>query len=270
MSTNLSVGDLKELQKKYTDQKYADRTNKVLFRKESQQSELSLIGNFIDYLPLKKAISLYPFTLKQKKVLDICCGNGFEAEFLVKMGAQVTVSDISEEAIKAAKRRCKWAIKGAVADAEKLPFKSGSFDLTIAHAGLHHLPNPHRGISEMARVSRTGFIFVEAQKNCITQILIKLGFAEEYEESGNYVYRFSRKEIHKVMKKIQIKDYKIVAMWCRYCEVLNKNVYPSFNNRYWFIFFKFIFLTFNKLFGYWGNTLIVVGLKDQSSRRRKS
>jgi len=246
----------KKLQKAYSDRAY-----KSYFRKGWQPPVSVLIGDFINYYPLKKAISLLPFSLKGKTVLNICCGDGFEAEYFVKLGAKVTVSDISEEAVKAARRRCS-KVKGVVADAENLPFKDESFDLIIIREGLHHLPNPYKGIAEITRVSRRGFIFIEAQKNFITKILIKLGLAEEYEESGNYVYRFTRKEIHGLMQRLWVRNYIIKTIWCRHAAFLYKGVYLFFNNKFWLVIFKFFFFSFNTLFSRWGNTLIVAGWKD--------
>ncbi len=251
----LSADQIKKLQKEHSDQAY-----KIHFLKGWCPPEKTLIGDFIDYYPLEKAISLLPFSLKGKTVLNICCGNGFEAEYLVGLRAKVTVSDISPEAVKAARRRCRQ-IKGVVADAENLPFKDKSFDLVVVRAGLHHLPDPHRGIFEMDRVSRKGFIFIEAQRNFITKILIKLGLAEEYEESGNYVYRFTREEIHQLMKKLKIKDYKIETVWCRYASLLHKRIYSHFDNKFWLFLFELFFFAFNRIFDYWGNTIIVVALK---------
>jgi ubiquinone/menaquinone biosynthesis C-methylase UbiE len=247
---------IKESQKAHSDKVYKRR-----FCAGWKLFPRTLIGDFINYYSLKKSISLLPFPLRGKTVLNICCGDGLEAEYLVGLGAKVTVSDISREAMKAAQRRCP-EVKGVVADAENLPLKGKSFDLVIVRAGLHHLPDPYRGISEMNRVGKKGFVFIEAQKNFITKILIKLGLAEEYEESGNYVYRFTRKEIHGLMEEFKIKDYKIKTVWCRYVEFLHKKIYPAFDNKIWLAIFKFLFFGFNSLFGRWGNSLIVAGWKD--------
>jgi ubiquinone/menaquinone biosynthesis C-methylase UbiE len=249
----------KKLQKEYSDRVY-----KSYFRKGWQASSpRTLIGDFINYYPLEQAIRLLPFSLVGKTVLNICCGDGFEAEYLVKLGAKVTVLDISPEAVKATLRRCP-EVKGVVADAEKLPFEDNKFDWVIVRAGLHHLPAPYRGIDEMNRVSRKGFIFIEAQKNFITEILIKSGLAEEYEKSGNYVYRFTRKEIYSLMRRLKIKKIKIKTLWCRYLAFLNKKVYVCLDKKYYLALFKFFFYTLNLIFGHFGNTMIVVGIKKKS------
>lgn len=240
----------KTRQKEYHDKAYFNRKEK----------KRSLIGDFIEYFPLIKAISLFPYGLRGKLVIDICCGDGFEAEYLYKLGARLTVLDISSRAVRRALKRVPKA-RGVVGDAEKLPFSDDEFDISLVVAGLHHLPHPYRGIKELSRVGRCGFIFIEAQRNFITRLLLKFGFAQEYEESGNFVYRFSRNEIKKIMKELGIEKYIARTYWCRYISFLNEKIYPHFDNKIWLNVFKLIFYAFNKIFGYWGNCLIVVAVK---------
>ena len=250
-----------ESKQKLLQRKYSDKVYKSYYKKGWKKLyPESLIGNFVNYYPLKKAISLLPFDLVDKSVLSICCGDGFEAEYVYKLGAKVTVSDISDQAVKAAKRRCPF-LNGVVADAESLPFKNESFDLVLVRDGLHHLPNPYKGFREMNRVSKIGFIIIEAQRNFITEILIMFKLAEEYEISGNYVYRFTRQEVHELMQELNVKNYIIKTFWCRYSDFLSKRIYPFFNNNIWLSIFKFSFSILNILLGYFGNSLVVVGIK---------
>jgi len=251
----------RDKKQKLQQKRYSDSVYKNHYRKGWEESyPKTLIGNFIDLYPLRKAISLLPFNLKLKKVLSICCGDGFEAEYVYNLGADVTVTDISLEAVKAAKRRCPY-LKGVVADSENLPFRDKSFDVVLVRDGLHHLPNPHKGIREINRVSKRGFIIIEAQRNIVTEILIMFKLAEEYEISGNYVYRFTRQEVHELMQELNVKNYKIRTFWCRYSDLLSKRIYPFFNNKIWLSIFKFSFNFLNLLFGYYGNSLVVVGIK---------
>ena len=250
------------IQQKKQQRKYSDGVYASYFKKGWQKPyPKSQIGDFIDYYPLNNAISMLPFKIKGKKVLSICCGDGFEAEFLYKHGAIVTVTDISKEAVLAAKRRCP-NLKGVAADSENLPFKDSSFDLVLVRDGLHHLPNPHKGISEMNRVGKYGFIMIEAQKSIIMEVLIKLKFALEYEISGNYVYRFTKSEIHHLMKEMKINNYKIQTLWCYHFTFLSKYVYPLFNHEAFLWMFKMMFYVFNTIFGYLGNSMTVVAIKD--------
>ncbi len=252
----VSATEQKKLQKNFSDDVFRS------YFKNGQKPYIdSLIGNFIDYYTLEKAISLLPFRIKGMKVLIICSGDGPEGEHLYKQGAKVVVSDISPEAIKAAKRRCPH-LKGVVADSENLPFEDNSFDLALVRHGLHHLASPYKGIYEMNRVGKRGFVFIEAQKNFITKILIKLRLAQEYEASGNYVYRFTRKEIRNLMRRLKIRNYIISTSWCYHIDLLTEHVYPRFNNKISYLIFTSLFYIFNSIFGYYGNSLIVVALKD--------
>ncbi len=252
----ISVSEQKELQRKFSDKVF-----KSYFKNGQGPYVDSLIGDFIDYYTIKKAISLLPFKMKGMKVLSVCSGDGPEGEYLYRKGARVMITDISSEAIKAAKRRCPQ-LRGRVADAEKLPFEDNSFDLVLVRHGLHHLANPYKGIYEMNRVGKRGFVFIEAQKNFITKILIKLGLAEEYEASGNYVYRFTRAEIKKLMKKLKISNYRISTSWCYHFDYLTEHVYPHFDNKTSYLIFTTLFYIFNFFFGYFGNSLTVIALRD--------
>lgn len=221
----------------------------------------SLIGNFVDYYSVQKAVSMLPFSVRKMSVLSICCGDGPEGEFFYKLGAKVTVSDFSSEAVKSAIRRCKY-LKGVVADAEDLPFKDKSYDLVLVRHGLHHIPHPFKGLDEMGRVGRKGFIFIEAQRNFITKVLIRLKLAEEYEESGNFVYRFTRKEVEDYLERKKIKSYKISTFWVYHFEFLSQHIYPHLNNKFVFGIYLLLFYSFNFLFGYLGNAMVVVALKE--------
>lgn len=254
---SIEVKRQKKLQKEFSDKVF-----KTYFTKKiGNPYPDSLIGNFVDFYSLIKAVSMLPFSIKNKSILSMCSGDAPEGEYLYSCGAKVTVTDISSEAIKAAKRRCPQ-LKGVVADSENLPFNNNSFDLVLVRHGLHHLAHPYKGLDEMHRIGGKGFIFIEAQRNFITKILIKLGFAEEYEESGNFVYRFTRREVVEFMNKNKIKNYKILTFWVYHFEFLTQQVYPRLNNKIALFVFKFLFFLFNFIFGYLGNSMVVVALKE--------
>jgi len=91
-----------------------------------------------------------------KRVLDYGCGLGTATLFLAKNGAQVIGIDISQEAIKQARRRAmeeNLADKTNffVMDAEAMEFEDNSFDIVCGTAILHHL-NLNKALPELARV----------------------------------------------------------------------------------------------------------------------
>lgn len=90
---------------------------------------------------------------KKFKVLDIGCGNGKSTAHLV--GETVIGLDLSESQMVRAKSRFKKA-HFIVGDAEKLPFRTNSFDLVVAINLLHHINNPDKVLKECHRVLKRG------------------------------------------------------------------------------------------------------------------
>jgi len=78
-----------------------------------------------------------------KKVLDLGCGNGKNAKWLVERGFEVYGVDFSESAIKFARRNVKGA-KFLVACARDLPFKNNFFDVVIDAGTIHVNPPSER------------------------------------------------------------------------------------------------------------------------------
>jgi len=100
-----------------------------------------------------------------KRILEIGCGLGSYATSVALKGAKVSAIDISEYAIKEAKKRCNnenLKIDFRIMDAENLKFKDNEFDLVYGLAILHHL-NLKAVIPEIHRVLRKGgkAIFIE-------------------------------------------------------------------------------------------------------------
>jgi ubiquinone/menaquinone biosynthesis C-methylase UbiE len=87
------------------------------------------------------------------RVLEVGCGEGEIAGLLHDRWGDVTALDLPDAGL-----RRDWAgITGPRflhADAERLPFPDGHFDVVVAVEVLEHLRNPQRGLAEMARVSR--------------------------------------------------------------------------------------------------------------------
>ena len=130
--------------------------------------------------------------------LTVCGGSGLEAEYLVRDGATVIVADISIEAVKRARERARrggYELITIVADAERLPIASGSIDLAYVHDGLHHLNSPQAALAEMTRVSRGAVSVSEPALAGATRLAIRLGVAEEDEDAGNHIHRFTLGEL---------------------------------------------------------------------------
>jgi SAM-dependent methyltransferase len=96
-----------------------------------------------------------------RDALEVGAGTGYFTLNLLQAGLieRATASDISAGMLgrleeSAAGRGLEVAT--AEAEAAKLPFPDGSFDLVFGHAVLHHIPDLERAFGEFARVLRPG------------------------------------------------------------------------------------------------------------------
>jgi ubiquinone/menaquinone biosynthesis C-methylase UbiE len=96
---------------------------------------------------------------KGKRILEIGCGCGSEAERFARAGASYTAVDLTNAAVNITQRRFQLAgLKGnfTQGDAENLPFADDSFDIVYSHGVLHHTPDTPRTIREVHRVLAPG------------------------------------------------------------------------------------------------------------------
>ena len=88
-------------------------------------------------------------------ILDIGCGTGYFTEFLSGFCKNIVGVDTSMDMIKyAIKKHRDSNIKYLIADAEKLPFKDGGFDISVSITALNFVKNPLSAVSEAVRISR--------------------------------------------------------------------------------------------------------------------
>jgi len=91
--------------------------------------------------------------------LDAGCGTGFLSLELASRGHRVTGVDFAPAMLTEARRKAseqRAAIRFEEADAEQLPFASGSFDLFVSRHVLWTLPHPEEAIDEWISVLRPG------------------------------------------------------------------------------------------------------------------
>jgi SAM-dependent methyltransferase len=88
-----------------------------------------------------------------ESALDIACGPGIVAAGLRERGAEVAAIDLTPAMLREARSS---GARLARADAVRLPFKDGSFDLVVCRNSFHHFPDPEAVAAEAARVLRRG------------------------------------------------------------------------------------------------------------------
>ena len=101
----------------------------------------------------------FPFHLyKDKEVLEIGCGAGFDAIQFIKAGADYTGIDLTENAIITAQDLILPHLtvydnaKLMQMNAEHLSFSSNSFDLVYSFGTIHHTLKPYKVVKEIYRV----------------------------------------------------------------------------------------------------------------------
>src|SRR3990170_666601 len=137
-------------QSKAAAETYDRRRFKSLKGKWLDTREKRIIGELLEYLP------------QGSQILDLACGTGRIAEYLLSRGYEVSAADISQEMLTVARERLKpfgESIKFRQAEAENLPFEEKSFDSATCFRLMGHIPPETRVkiLKELKRVTRGPF-----------------------------------------------------------------------------------------------------------------
>jgi len=91
-----------------------------------------------------------------ERALDVGCGAGALALALAPLVREVVGVDRVPELLELARERAPGNATFAEADATRLPYSNGEFDLTGTLRTLHHVPRPELVLAELVRVTRRG------------------------------------------------------------------------------------------------------------------
>lgn len=134
--------DRQELQAQYADSRNLDA--RVALHRRFSTSTRPFHGWVLDLIPATPTA----------RVLDLGCGAGAfwrtNAD-RIPPGWRVTLADLSPGMLGQAAETYPGA-RGVVADAARLPFADGSFDVVLALHMLYHLPDVAAGVREIRRV----------------------------------------------------------------------------------------------------------------------
>ena len=145
--------------------------------------------------------------LHPNSILTLGDDRGREAYFISKFSeAEITASDIGTTKLKIA------ADLGFIgnyceSDIESLNFPESAFDVTYVKESLHHLPRPLIGLYEMLRVSAKGLILIEPNdaQHKYSTYPTEGSYYDNFEETKNYLYRFSLREILKIATSLHLR-----------------------------------------------------------------
>jgi ubiquinone/menaquinone biosynthesis C-methylase UbiE len=119
------------------------------------------------------------------KALVVCGGVGGEGTLLANSGfTDVTVSDFSASALRICEERDP-RLQTRFMNAEGMEAPDNSYDLALVQDGLHHLPRPVLGFTEMLRVARRAVVVIEPHAGIVSRL-----FGTRWERHGatvNYV-----------------------------------------------------------------------------------
>lgn len=109
---------------------------------------------------------LDPMVLDTSSILDLGCATGATGRRLRKRfrRAHVVSADLSAAMLRQARRKKSWFSRSSFvqADANRLPFGDGRFDLVVANQLLPWVPDPQALFGEVARVLRKDGLFAFA------------------------------------------------------------------------------------------------------------
>lgn len=93
------------------------------------------------------------------RALDVATGAGHTAGAVLERGvADVVATDAAPSMVATAEAEFP-GVRGAVVDAERLPFDDDAFDAVTCRIAAHHFPDPAAFVREVARVTEDGGVF---------------------------------------------------------------------------------------------------------------
>jgi len=212
---------------------------------------------------LAQTLELLGQPVQGMTALVVCAGSGMDSEYLFRRGMRVIAADLSLDALRRAKERARrYGLDYAlvVADAEHLPFRNGAVDLTFVHDGLHHLPDPIPAIREMIRTCSKAVAIAEPAQAPITRLAVLIGLSGNYEDVGNYVYRFTPKQLRNIFEQAGMIGCTF-RQHLIYCQPWTFRIYRLFEPAPLSWLFRFGFYVLNLMLGRWGNSLKAVAWK---------
>ena len=111
------------------------------------------------YTNLESEITL--LLTKKMDVLELAAGPGMLSGKIARACGKLEVTDFSPEMVEQAKKRgLPSNVTFSVADATKLPYKTGTFDAVVIANALHIMPEPEKAVAEMKRVLKEDGILI--------------------------------------------------------------------------------------------------------------
>jgi SAM-dependent methyltransferase len=141
-----------------------------------------------------------------RRVLEIGCGIGTDAEEFAKAGAEYVGIDLSEQSVALCRQRFDvLELEGEfhVKDASRSFVDLGQFDLVYSYGVIHHFPGIESIIANVQEVLVPGgeFRFMVYAKNSWKYAMIQKGLDQFEAQAGcPYAQAYSKDEIHRLLE----------------------------------------------------------------------
>lgn len=107
--------------------------------------------------------------IKNKKVLDVACGEGYGVHLMASEALSVVGADIDNRTIEHAnKKYSKDNVQFVQASGQFLPFADDNFDVVISFETIEHVAEQEKLLEEIARVlTRTGLLIISTPNEAV-------------------------------------------------------------------------------------------------------
>jgi SAM-dependent methyltransferase len=194
--------------------------------------------------------------------LVVCGAPGGEGIALADLGFRsVTVSDFAAEGLQFC-QLLDGRLKTKVLDAENLDVPPEAFDLVLVQDGLHHLPRPALGLTEMLRVASKGVVVIEPHSGIVARLLGTRW--ENTEGEINFVFRWNEWLIREICLSYLLKRVariEVKRLWDHH--VILGTIGRRVGRGWWALWVvKSIYAVLNALVPWMGNMMIAVITKQ--------
>ena len=149
--------------------------------------------------------------VESERNLTICEVGCAEGELLKIIGSifqstTLFATDISDEEILKAKDNCRdLSVNYSVQNAENLQgYQDGQFDLVVCCEVLEHLKNPHQGLKELSRISKS-YILVSVPNEPLWRILnvLRGKYLKDFGNTPGHLNHWNPSQFHHLLVSLQ-------------------------------------------------------------------
>lgn len=147
-------------------ERYNKRSEENLKKLNSENIHLRLgaksLPEFLQSPYIKYEELIREYATQGKALLDVCCGDGMHSLAGAGQGAEIHVSDISENSVELIVSKAKllgYEIHGIAADAEQLPYSDHSMDVITCAGSLSYV-DLKAFLHEIDRILVPGGVFI--------------------------------------------------------------------------------------------------------------